>query len=142
MLYIALVLPYRICFNLTEGKPTKIFDTIIDVTFLIDLVITFFSETFDDKEFRVIDNHKEMALRYLKSWFVPVLLSVVPFDLLLIARFILILYEATFLYNDTECWSPPILQASHHLIQQSPRMRAQNQNNWKVAGCIPLSAQS
>lgn len=83
MLYIALVLPYRICFNLSEGRPTKIMDKIIDVTFLIDLVVTFFSETYDDKECRVVDSHREIATRYLKSWFVPDLLSVVPFDLLI-----------------------------------------------------------
>ena len=77
------MLPYRICFNLPEDKPTKVIDTIIDITFLIDLVLTFFAETFDDKEFRAVDSHREIAIRYLRSWFVPDLLSVLPFDLLL-----------------------------------------------------------
>lgn len=84
-MYIALVLPYRICFNLAEGRTTKVIDTIIDVTFLTDLILTFFAESFDDKEFKAIDKHRDIACRYIQSWFVPDLFTLIPFDLVMLA---------------------------------------------------------
>lgn len=54
----------------------------IDLLFAIDIVVNFFCAT-QDENFKVIDNRKEIALHYLKGWFIIDALAIFPFELMI-----------------------------------------------------------
>lgn len=83
VIFVSLVLPYRFAFDFKEHKVYHLIGYLIDFSFLIDISLTFISADFDEEEFRDIEDHKEIAVRYLKGWFIIDLISIVPFDLIL-----------------------------------------------------------
>lgn len=54
----------------------------IDIIFFIDMLVTFNSAVFD-KYFNIIEDRKQIAKRYLKSWFFVDLVSIIPFEIFL-----------------------------------------------------------
>jgi hypothetical protein len=80
VLFVAVIVPVRLGFNFKDTKFSKYSSNIIDVTFLIDMILTFFTPYFDDDSQQIVTNHREIALTYLKSWFVLDLLSIFPFE--------------------------------------------------------------
>lgn len=56
------------------------FVRIIDALFVLDIFINFIS-AYQDAEYNVVDQRKEIAKNYLNSWFLLDLIAVVPFDL-------------------------------------------------------------
>jgi potassium voltage-gated channel Eag-related subfamily H protein 7 len=44
------------------------------------MILTFFTETFDVKNHRVINTHRSIAAEYLKGWFWLDFLSIIPFE--------------------------------------------------------------
>lgn len=66
-------------------KDTTVFTVIgyaIDFSFLIDMVLTFFTIEFDEKSFKWIETHRDIAKAYLKGWFLMDLVSIIPLDLI------------------------------------------------------------
>lgn len=59
----------------------KIVNSTIDIFFLVDIFVIFFSAYYDE-DFRIIEDRKIIAIGYLKGWFTIDCLSIVPFDLL------------------------------------------------------------
>lgn len=55
----------------------------MDISFLIDIILTFFSEFEDEEQCRSVNTHREIALRYLKGWFFFDVFSIIPFELML-----------------------------------------------------------
>ncbi|XP_063686150.1 potassium/sodium hyperpolarization-activated cyclic nucleotide-gated channel 4-like isoform X2 [Bolinopsis microptera] len=57
---------------------------VLDLIFLCDVVASFFTGTIEQKQNPPLINlnRKEIQLRYLKTWFVPDLLSSIPFDVI------------------------------------------------------------
>jgi hypothetical protein len=60
----------------------NILDTIMNIFFLIDMILLFFTAYIND-DLDIVDTKKEIALEYLKSWFPIDLISVIPFDLII-----------------------------------------------------------
>ena len=54
---------------------------IFDFIFLVDIILTFFTSYHDEKHDLEILEHKLIAKKYLKSWFLLDLISIFPFDL-------------------------------------------------------------
>jgi hypothetical protein len=76
------VTPYRVCFIDDDCESVfYYFDFVIDILFLIDLVLNFFSAYIDSDE-NVIRNHKSIVINYLTSWFAVDILSLVPINLI------------------------------------------------------------
>jgi hypothetical protein len=81
VIYVAIVVPYRLAFSLEESKATKTISYVIDFSFLIDIILTFFTAYFDEPNFTEVDNYKDIAISYLKGWFIFDVLSIFPFEL-------------------------------------------------------------
>lgn len=82
LMYTALVVPVRIGFYVEVfWNIWTFFDFVVDALFLIDVVLTFFTAVVLDDGQRITD-HRTIAWRYVKSWFLIDLVACVPFSLL------------------------------------------------------------
>ena len=75
ILYSAIITPYDIAFS--DINKVSPFEIIIDILLGIDIVLTFFSAYIDDEE-NLVKNHKKIIKKYLKSWFIIDIISVLP----------------------------------------------------------------
>jgi hypothetical protein len=77
LIFTALVSPYRIAFITVDTTPWVVIETIVDITFSIDLILNFFFAYYDETE-EVIDTRKEIAINYIQTWFVIDLVTILP----------------------------------------------------------------
>ena len=84
-MFVSIIVPYRLAFITTEEetKSWAIVNWIIDFSFLIDMILTFFFAFEDEEKCITVEDHKTIAIRYLKSWFIFDLLSIFPFDVIM-----------------------------------------------------------
>ena len=75
ILYSAIITPYEIAFS--DNNKISWFEILIDILLGIDIVLTFFSAYTDDEE-NLVKNHKKIIKKYLKSWFIVDIISVLP----------------------------------------------------------------
>ena len=75
ILYSAIITPYEIAFS--DSSKVSWFEILIDIFLGIDIVLTFFSAYTDDEE-NLVKNHKKIIKKYLKSWFIVDIISVLP----------------------------------------------------------------
>jgi len=83
LIFTAIVTPYEVAFLETKGDALFWINRLIDLIFVKDMIMNFFMTYYEESEFSgkwVKDKHKIRA-RYLKSWFVIDLCSILPFDL-------------------------------------------------------------
>jgi hypothetical protein len=80
-LFTCIITPYRLAFFLELEDPIewRIANYIVDGSFAIDIVLSFFAATFDG-EVNVEDNRDVIAKDYLTSWFLIDTISVFPFE--------------------------------------------------------------
>ena len=78
MIYICIVLPYRVAF-LEDEDGWMIPDIILDVFFFLEIVISFFT-AYNDENDTLIVSHKRICSNYLKTWFIFDFLSAFPFE--------------------------------------------------------------
>jgi hypothetical protein len=81
VVYVGIVVPFRLGFSWEDTTPMVTVSYIIDFTFLLDIILTFFSEVYVQDEFRMISEHRDIAKRYLTGWFVLDIISIFPFEL-------------------------------------------------------------
>jgi hypothetical protein len=81
VIYIALVVPFRLSFDETPSLTFKVISGWVDVSFLIDIILTFFTEVYDENNYIKINTHRDIAVRYLKGWFLFDIISIFPFEL-------------------------------------------------------------
>lgn len=83
MIYVALVsiFLFSFHFNLSHDHVWSVLERILDVIFVFDIILNFFTsykvECFDDGPVTL----KQTSLKYLSSYFLPDLLSTIPWDL-------------------------------------------------------------
>ena len=75
ILYSAIITPYEIAFS--DTSKVSWFEILIDILLAIDIVLTFFSAYTDDEE-NLVKNHRKIIKKYLKSWFIIDIISVLP----------------------------------------------------------------
>ena len=82
MLYVAIVSPYRLAFmEDVYFDGWTVFDFFLNFIFCVDIIINFFTcEELPDGT--IEDRQSQIAIRYLKKWFIVDLISSVPFNLL------------------------------------------------------------
>jgi hypothetical protein len=76
-IYAAIIVPYNITFKM-EG--IIILDLVIDLIFFIDIVMNF-RTTYVTESGKLVVNQKDIALLYLKTWFVIDFISFIPLEL-------------------------------------------------------------
>lgn len=74
------IVPYRLAFIDEEPFSWVITYYFFDITFLTDLILSFFTSYHDDVKHVDVTSHKLIALNYVKGWFLLDFLSIVPFD--------------------------------------------------------------
>ena len=74
--------PYIIAFIPEEPMSLRIFNYAIDGLFFVDIIVIF-NTVYYDNDITIIDNHKEIAINYLKGWFAVDLLAILPIDVIL-----------------------------------------------------------
>ena len=77
ILYSAIITPYEIAFS--DNNKSSWFEILIDIFLAIDIVLTFFS-AYTDEEENLVKNHKKIIKKYLKSWFIIDIISVLPLN--------------------------------------------------------------
>ena len=85
LLFIAIATPYRVAFNSDEGSTSTIYSRLynaFDISFLIDIFLSFFTTYIEKTTNKEITDHKAIAFTYIKSWFFIDLISIFPFEYL------------------------------------------------------------
>ena len=77
ILYSAIITPYEIAFS--DSNKSNWFEILIDIFLAIDIVLTFFS-AYTDEEENLVKNHKKIIKKYLQSWFIIDIISVLPLN--------------------------------------------------------------
>ena len=77
ILYSAIITPYEIAFS--DRNKSSWFEILIDIFLAMDIVLTFFS-AYTDEEENLVKNHKKIIKKYLKSWFIIDIISVLPLN--------------------------------------------------------------
>ncbi|XP_010910948.1 potassium channel AKT2 [Elaeis guineensis] len=79
--YSAWVYPFEVAFMNSSPKGVLcITDSIIDIFFAIDIVLTFFLAYIDSKTQLLVRDPKRIAIRYLSTWFIMDVASTIPFE--------------------------------------------------------------
>ena len=65
-----------------ESPQYSAFLYFIDIIFLFDLILTFFS-AYEDYDLKIEDDFKDIAINYFKGWFVIDFISILPLDVIL-----------------------------------------------------------
>ena len=81
VLFVSVTTPARIAFTEEDNLEWTVIGLIVDVLFLVDLVLNFFS-AYHDKELNLIDDRVKITKRYLRGWFFVDLISIVPISLI------------------------------------------------------------
>eukprot|EP00929_Paragymnodinium_shiwhaense_P018831 TRINITY_DN13037_c0_g1_i1.p1 TRINITY_DN13037_c0_g1~~TRINITY_DN13037_c0_g1_i1.p1 ORF type:complete len:1634 (-),score=359.10 TRINITY_DN13037_c0_g1_i1:113-5014(-) len=82
IVYSVLVVPFRISFHVEASGMAKTFETAVDVGFGVDIVLTFMTGYYDEKQ-NLVKRRLDVAWRYLTTFFVIDFLSVFPAEHLL-----------------------------------------------------------
>ncbi|KAL9247847.1 hypothetical protein vseg_021232 [Gypsophila vaccaria] len=79
--YTAWVSPYEFGFLNKPIKGLAITDNVVNGLFSIDIVLTFFVAYLDPQSFLLIDDWKQIAMKYASTWLIFDLISVIPSEL-------------------------------------------------------------
>ncbi|CAN0880701.1 Potassium channel AKT2/3 [Linum grandiflorum] len=83
--YSAWVYPFEVAFLKSAPTPSKklyIADSVVDVFFAVDIILTFFVAYFDSRTQLLVRNPRKIATRYLSTWFIMDVASTIPFEAL------------------------------------------------------------
>ena len=68
MAYTATYFPFLICFYDSVSEKQFWLDMLIDTSFFVDIVLTFFTVT-QDKDGKLEERRSKIAVKYIFSWF-------------------------------------------------------------------------
>jgi potassium voltage-gated channel Eag-related subfamily H protein 7 len=80
LILVAFVVPYRLAFAEVDSDFWLWTYQTIDLMFLVDIIITFFSSIQTDDNSEEITDFKLIAIAYIKSWFFFDVISILPID--------------------------------------------------------------
>lgn len=83
MVAACILTPLQLAFVEEDTIEWILMSAIIDVSFFVDIVLTFFSAYVEESNMQLETNKAVIAKKYLKFWFWMDLLSIIPFDLIL-----------------------------------------------------------
>ena len=85
LIYTATITPFEIGIGLPTQIDALFFcNQVINIVFLVDLVLQFFLPV-PDQRGELIRDRRVLAMRYLKSWFALDVVSILPFDFVVLA---------------------------------------------------------
>jgi len=127
LISLVFALPVQIAFQV--GPNYGGYDILVDVTFILDMILTFFTVV-ETKNGRYVTNHSELAKRYLKFWFWLDIISIFPFHALItgssakLTRFLRLprLIKLVRVLRLRKLFSSPRFQTMLLAIEYSPRI--------------------
>lgn len=82
VIYTAWASPFEFGFLTDKGLgPLSIIDNVVNGFFAIDIILTFFVAYLDRTTYLLVDEHKQIALRYATSWLAFDIISTIPSEL-------------------------------------------------------------
>ncbi|RZR93724.1 hypothetical protein BHM03_00022291 [Ensete ventricosum] len=81
VVYTAWVSPFEFGFLAKSRGVLALIDNIVNAFFAIDIVLTFFVAYLDRTSYLLIDNRKQIAWRYLSTWFILDVASTIPSEI-------------------------------------------------------------
>ena len=82
LLLSCVITPLNLAFgNHDQHYDETVLGIVIDVLFALDMIVCFNSACYDNED-DLVENRKEIAVIYLKGWFLIDLVAIIPFDLL------------------------------------------------------------
>ena len=79
IIYSVVMIPFSIGYALEKNQTLTIFDWIVDVFFLADMIVQF-STAFENEQEEMITDWKRISARYLRTWFPVDFISTIPID--------------------------------------------------------------
>jgi len=76
-----MISPVRIAFN-NKSYGWEVINWFFDSCFLVDIIVIF-NTAYYDEDFRIVENRKVIAKRYLYGWFTIDVLAIFPFALII-----------------------------------------------------------
>ncbi|CAN0877633.1 Potassium channel AKT6 [Linum grandiflorum] len=70
--------PFEFGFVARPSGALAFTDNVVNAFFFVDIVLTFFVAYLDETTFLLVDSKKDIALRYIKTWFFLDLISTIP----------------------------------------------------------------
>ena len=80
MVVAAILTPLQLAFVENDTLGWIVTGAIIDITFLVDILVTFFTAYVDESSYSMVTDKCVIAKKYLKFWFWLDLVSIVPLD--------------------------------------------------------------
>jgi len=80
LIFISLVVPYRIAFSEKDGKSWEALYIFIDSCFGLDILLTFNTSYTEEVTTNEIWDRKRIILNYLEGWFWLDIIAIIPFD--------------------------------------------------------------
>ena len=81
--YVALVVPYRLAVEAKDTLAWKIFGLLVDVSFGVDIILTFFTVYYDEENCCSVYDFRKIATKYVSGWFWIDLGSIIPIEIIL-----------------------------------------------------------
>lgn len=79
VIYLAIMLPYRVAFEVDITHNQVAFDFYLEAVFYLDIIITLLTP-FHDSNGYIVYNKKKIFLKYLKGWLIPELIACIPYS--------------------------------------------------------------
>ncbi|KAH1174269.1 hypothetical protein KIL84_002413 [Mauremys mutica] len=84
--YVAVTVPYNVCFtgtedSLTAARSTIVSDIAVEMLFILDIVLNF-RTTYVSQSGQVVYDPRSICIHYVATWFFVDLIAALPFDLL------------------------------------------------------------
>ena len=77
IIYQSILIPFRLCFQVEADGGFKIFETLIDAIFILDIFVTFNTGIY--KKGYLVMKRKEIIKNYIRYWFFIDLLASFPY---------------------------------------------------------------
>ncbi|XP_060188718.1 potassium channel AKT1-like [Lycium barbarum] len=81
VIYTAWMSPFELGFLKEQEGPLSIIDNVVNAFFAIDIILTFFVAYLDKTTYLLVDDHKQIAWKYARTWFVIDAISTIPSEL-------------------------------------------------------------
>ncbi|PRQ29448.1 putative potassium channel, voltage-dependent, EAG/ELK/ERG, ankyrin repeat-containing [Rosa chinensis] len=80
VIYSAWICPFEFAFLTYKQDALFVIDNIVNGFFAIDIFLTFFVAYLDSQSYLLVDNPKQIAMRYISTWFIFDVCSTAPFQ--------------------------------------------------------------
>eukprot|EP00854_Cymbomonas_tetramitiformis_P021920 gene21920-26395_t len=86
LMFLGIFTPFEVAFLTPKLDHYFYLNRLFDLLFLIDMVLSFLVNYHDPEENKVVYDNKKIVQRYLGGWFAVDLISILPFDILVIYK--------------------------------------------------------